>query len=222
MKSPDKKTILFRKGRALLIIRKLKKLFPKAHIVLHYSNPFELLVAVILSAQTTDRQVNKVTVNLFEKYKTLDDYVNADVKEFEKDIHSTGFYHNKAKNIIGACKIIDEKYSGKVPDTMENLLELPGVARKTANIVLGNAFGKIFGIAVDTHVKRLSFRLGLSKNNSPEKIEQDLMQIFDRGDWFALSNLLIEHGRNICKAQKPDCKNCFLRDLCPRINVPGN
>ncbi|PIU84104.1 MAG: endonuclease III [Elusimicrobia bacterium CG06_land_8_20_14_3_00_38_11] len=211
------------KNSAVEILSRLKKYYPDVKkTALTFSNPLEILVATILSAQCTDERVNKITPFLFAKYKKASDYAAAAPKVFEQEIKSAGFYHNKAKNIIGACKIIDEKYSGKVPDTMENLLELPGVARKTANIVLGNAFGKIFGIAVDTHVKRLSFRLGLSKNNSPEKIEQDLMKIFDRGDWFALSNLLIEHGRNICKAQKPDCKNCFLRDLCPRINVPGN
>jgi len=205
------------------ILSRLKKHYPDVKkTALTFSNPLEILVATILSAQCTDERVNKITPLLFAKYKKASDYVSADIKVFEQEIRSAGFYHNKAKNIIGACKIIAEKYNGKVPDTMENLLTLPGVARKTANIVLGNAFGKISGIAVDTHVKRLSFRLGLSKNNNPEKIEQDLMKIFNRGDWFALSNLLIEHGRKICNARKPDCKNCFLEKLCPRIGLPGN
>ena len=205
------------------ILVQLKKHYPDVKkTALTFSNPLEILVATILSAQCTDKRVNKITPLLFAKYKKASDYTVANIKVFEQEIRSAGFYHNKSKNIIGACKIIDEKYSGKVPDTMENLLTLPGVARKTANIVLGNAFGKIFGIAVDTHVKRLSFRLGLSKNTGPEKIEQDLMKIFDRSDWFALSNLLIEHGRKICNAKKPACKNCFLWDICPKIGVPGN
>ncbi|PKM92728.1 MAG: endonuclease III [Elusimicrobia bacterium HGW-Elusimicrobia-4] len=211
------------KNSAVEILSRLKKHYSDVKkTALTFSNPLEILVATILSAQCTDERVNKITPLLFAKYKKASDYAGADVKVFEQEIKSSGFYHNKAKNITGACKIIDEKYSGKVPDTMENLLALPGVARKTANIVLGNAFGKIFGIAVDTHVKRLSFRLGLSRNNSPEKIEQDLMKIFDKKDWFALSNLLIEHGRKICNAKKPDCKNCFLWDICPRIGVSGN
>jgi len=217
MKSPDKKTILFRKGRALLIIRKLKKLFPKAHIVLHYSNPFELLVAVILSAQTTDRQVNKVTVNLFEKYKTLDDYVNADVKEFEKDIHSTGFYHNKAKHILEAAKIIKEKFHGKVPDTMEGLLSLPGVARKTANVVLGNAYGKVEGIAVDTHVRRLSKVLRFTDETDPVKIERDLMAILPKKEWFDFTYRIIEYGRNYCIAKAHDHVNCPLSQFHTQV-----
>lgn len=205
------------------LIARLKKHYPDVKkTALTFSNPLEILVATILSAQCTDERVNKITPLLFAKYKKASDYAAADIKVFEQEIRSAGFYHNKAKNIIESSKIIDEKYSGKVPDTMERLLTLPGVARKTANIVLGNAFSKIFGIAVDTHVKRLSFRLGLSKNNSPEKIEQDLMKIFSKDNWFALSNLLIEHGRKICNAKKPYCKNCFLRELCPRIGVPGN
>ncbi|MBI5574472.1 MAG: endonuclease III [Elusimicrobia bacterium] len=205
------------------ILLRLKKYYPDVKkTALTFSNPLEILVATVLSAQCTDERVNKITPFLFAKYKKASDYAGADIKIFEQEIKSAGFYHNKSKNIISACKIIDGKYNGKVPDTMERLLTLPGVARKTANIVLGNAFGKTFGIAVDTHVKRLSLRLGLSKNNGPEKIEQDLMKIFDKEDWFAVSNLLIEHGRKKCRAKKPDCKNCFLRDLCPRIGVPGN
>lgn len=205
------------------VLDRLKKHYPNVKkTALTFSNPLEILVATILSAQCTDARVNKITPLLFAKYKKASDYASADIKVFEQEIKSAGFYHNKAKNIIGACKVIGEKYNGKVPDTMENLLTLPGVARKTANIVLGNAFGKISGIAVDTHVKRLSFRLGLSKNTGPEKIEQDLMKIFARSDWFAVSNLLIEHGRKICNAKKPDCKNCFLLDICPRIGVSGN
>ncbi|MEW6556157.1 MAG: endonuclease III [Elusimicrobiota bacterium] len=205
-----------------LLIR-LKKHYPDVKkTALHFSNPIEILVATILSAQCTDERVNKITPQLFRKYKNTADYANTGIKEFEQEIRSTGFYHNKARNIIGMAKIIEKKYNGKVPNTMAELLTLPGVARKTANIVLSNAFGIIDGIAVDTHVKRLSSRLGLSKNEQPEKIEQDLMNIVSQKDWFAISNLLIEHGRKICKAQKPDCKNCFLLDICPKINVTGN
>ncbi|HAX61825.1 MAG TPA: endonuclease III [Elusimicrobia bacterium] len=205
------------------ILSRLKKHYSDVKkTALTFSNPLEILVATILSAQCTDERVNKITPLLFAKYKKASDYACADIKVFEQEIKSSGFYHNKAENIINACRIIDEKYGGKVPDTMDKLLMLPGVARKTANIVLGNAFGKVEGIAVDTHVKRLSFRLGLSKNTSPEKIERDLMEMFDEKDWFAISNLLIEHGRKICNAKKPDCKNCFLLGLCPRIGVPGN
>ncbi|MFH0948283.1 MAG: endonuclease III [Elusimicrobiota bacterium] len=212
--------------KAKEVLKRLKEHYPDVKkTALTFSNPIEILVATILSAQCTDERVNKITPKLFVKYKKASDYASADIKVFEQEIKSAGFYHNKSKNIIGACKIIDEKHNGKVPDTMESLLTLPGVARKTANVVLGNAFGIVDGIAVDTHVRRLSFRLGLSKNNSPEKIEQDLMKIFDRGDWFAVSNLLIEHGRKVCSAsgtKKPDCKSCFLGDLCPMIEVSGN
>ena len=210
-------------GKIEEVLRRLKKQYPNVKkTALTFSNPLEILVATILSAQCTDERVNKITPKLFIKYKKASDYASADIKVFEQEIKSTGFYHNKSKNIIGACKIIDEKYNGKVPDIMESLLILPGVARKTANIVLGNAFGIVDGIAVDTHVKRLSFRLGLSKNNNPEKIEQDLMRIFDRCDWFSISNFLIEHGRKICNAKKPNCKNCFLLDICPTISVLSN
>lgn len=205
------------------ILIRLKKNYPDVKkTALTFSNPLEILVATILSAQCTDERVNKITPKIFGKYKSANDYTLADIKVFEQEIRSAGFYHNKSKNIIGACKIIDEKYNGKVPDTMKDLLTLPGVARKTANIVLGNGYGKVEGLAVDTHVKRLSFRLGLSKNDNPEKIEQNLMKIFDKKDWFAISNLLIEHGRKICNAQKPNCKNCFLWDLCSRKGVEGN
>ncbi|MFH1541194.1 MAG: endonuclease III [Elusimicrobiota bacterium] len=205
------------------ILTRLKKQYPSVKkTALTFSNPLEILVATILSAQCTDERVNKVTPKLFCKYKKASEYADADIKVFEQEIRSTGFYHNKSKNIINTCKIIDEKYGNKVPDSMEDLLTLPGVARKTANIVLGNAFGKIFGVAVDTHVKRLSFRLGLSKNTNPEKIEQDLMKTFDKNDWFAVSNLLVEHGRKICNAKKPDCKNCFLCDVCQKLDVSGN
>lgn len=203
------------KEKTSKIIALLKKQYPSAHIALNFSNPLELLVATILSAQCTDVMVNKVIISLFKKYKTAKDYANANLKEFEQDIRSTGFYHNKAKNIINAARLIIEEFSGKVPDTMEKLITLPGVARKTANIVLFNAFNKIEGIAVDTHVRRLSQRLGLSKNENPEKIEQDLTALIPRDTWGEFSYLLIEHGRKICDARKPLCPECPLNKLCP-------
>ncbi|MFQ3675072.1 MAG: endonuclease III [Endomicrobiia bacterium] len=208
-------------AKALEIIKILRKEYPKARIVLEYSNPIQLLVATILSAQCTDARVNIVTKTLFKKYKTVKDFANADLKTFEQEIKSTGFYHNKAKNIINASKIILEKFNGKVPDTMEDLISLPGVARKTANIVLSNAYGKIEGIAVDTHVRRLSYRIGLSDNTDPEKIEQDLMNSLPKENWFETTYLLIEHGRKICDARKPLCDRCVIKDMCKkRINVP--
>lgn len=194
----------------------LKEHYPNAKIVLHYSNNFELLVAVILSAQCTDVMVNKVTEKLFKKYKTIEDYANALLSELEQDIKSTGFYRNKAKNIKRGADLILQKYHGRIPKTMEELLEIPGVARKTANIVLGNAYGIVEGIAVDTHVRRLSQRLGLTTHENPEKIEQDLMKLFDKKDWFVLTYLFIEHGRAICIAKKPKCDMCFLSKICPQ------
>lgn len=202
-----------RPKKALLIVKELKKLFPHAHIVLHYSNHWELLVAVILSAQCTDRMVNTVTQKLFEKYKTLDDYIHANPKEFEKDIRSTGFYRNKAKHILAAAKIIKERFQGKVPNMMRELLSLPGVARKTANVVLGNAFGIVEGIAVDTHVRRLSKLYGLTIHNDPEKIEQDLMRIIPKNEWFDFTYRMIEYGRQYCPARKHDHARCPLSKL---------
>jgi len=190
-----------RKKRAQLLLQKLKKLFPDARMVLRYSNNWELLVAVILSAQCTDKMVNKVTEKLFKKYRTLDDYVRARPKEFEQDIRSTGFYRNKAKHILTSAKMLKQQYGGKVPNTMKELLLLPGVARKTANIVLGNAFGIVEGIAVDTHVARLSRRFGLSKEKNPEKIEKDLMALLPKKEWFTFTYRIIEYGRNYCPAR---------------------
>ena len=205
-----------RKKRANKIVKKLQELFPDAAIVLKYSNTWELLVSVILSAQCTDKQVNIVTEKLFEKYRTLDDYVKANVDEFEKDIKSTGFYRNKAKNILAAAKIVKEQFGGKVPDTMEELLTLPGVARKTANVVLGNAYGKVEGIAVDTHVRRLSIKFGLTDHKDPVKIEQDLMQILPKKDWFFLTYGLIEYGRHICPSRRhKDCADHPLTKIYP-------
>jgi len=207
------------KDRTAEIIRLLKKEYPQPKIALDYSSPLEILVATILSAQCTDKRVNIVTKALFKKYKTAKDYANADLKEFEDEIRSTGFYRNKAKNIINAAKKIISYFKGKVPSTMRELVLLPGVARKTANIVLYNAFGKIEGIAVDTHVKRLSQRLGLSKSDDPVKIEQDLMELVPKKDWGEINLLLIDHGRNICDAKKPLHNKCILRDLCPSRNI---
>ncbi|OGG06919.1 endonuclease III [Candidatus Gottesmanbacteria bacterium RIFCSPLOWO2_01_FULL_40_10] len=197
------------------IMSLLKKHYPEAKIVLNFNNNWELLVAVVLSAQCTDKMVNKVTSTLFKKYSVLDDYIKADFNEFAADIKPTGFYRQKAKNILSTANMIKTEYKGHVPDTMSDLLKLPGVARKTANIILGNAFAKSEGIAVDTHVRRLSQRLGLTKNSNPVKIEIDLMKLFDRREWFQLTYLFIEHGRRICNAKKPKCDQCFLNQLCP-------
>lgn len=205
-----------RKKRAAKIVAVLKKLFPDAKIALKYSNNWELLVAVILSAQCTDKKVNEVTAKLFKKYKTLNDYVRADQKEFEKDIKPTGFYRNKAKNILASARIIKERFGGKVPCSMEELLTLPGVARKTANIVLGNGCGIVEGIAVDTHVRRLSIKLGLTKNTDPDKIEKDLMQLLPKKEWFNFTYRMIEYGRQICPARKHECKNHPLTKIYPK------
>lgn len=193
-----------------VLLYELDKLYPDAHIALHYSNNFELLVAVILSAQCTDVMVNKVTEKLFKKYTKLDDYTHVTQDEFEQDIRSTGFYHNKANNIRATASIIKEKYNGKVPNTMNNLISLPGVARKSSNIVLGNAFGKVEGIAVDTHVLRLAHVLGLSYAKTPEKVEQDLMELLPKEKWFSITYQLIEYGRQYCTARKHDHANCPL------------
>ncbi|MBI2624139.1 endonuclease III [Candidatus Parcubacteria bacterium] len=209
--------------RAAEIIRRLKRVFPRAGILLKYSNNWELLVAVILSAQCTDKKVNEVTGRLFKKYRTFRDYLRADPSEFASDIKPTGFYRVKAKSILAAAKLISEKFGGKVPRTMPELLEIPGVARKTANVVLGNAYGVVEGIAVDTHVRRLSQRLGLSRFDDPVKIEQDLMELIPRRDWFKTTYLLIEHGRATCQAKKPACWRCALSDICPAaFTFPGS
>lgn len=208
------------RARVHSIIKLLKKNYPDARIVLKYGNKWELLVSVILSAQCTDVMVNKVTERLFKKYITLTDYVNADSKEFEQDIKSTGFYHHKAKNILAAAKLIKEKFNGKIPKTMGEMLTIPGVARKTANVVLGNAYGLVEGIAVDTHVLRLSGRLGLvEKDADPVKTEKQLMEVIPREDWFKVTYLLIDHGRAVCRARNPDCKNCILKIICPSSRI---
>ena len=209
----SKDEILARKNKAKKILAELKKLFPEAKIALNFSNPWQLLVAVILSAQCTDKKVNEVTAKLFQKYKRLEDYVKADQILFEKDIYQTGFYRAKAKNILASAKIIQEKYQGNIPCTMEEMLELPGVARKTANIVLGNVYGAIVGIPVDTHVRRLSNLLGLSDENDPVKIEKDLMEILPEKEWGTVSYRLIEYGRKYCPAKKHDHEKCPLTKI---------
>lgn len=203
------------KQKAQKVLTLLRKNYPKAKIALHFYDPLELLVATILSAQCTDKRVNIVTASLFKKYKKVSDFANANIRVFEKEIKSTGFYKNKAKNIVAASQQIMREFGGRVPDAMGDLLSLPGVARKTANIVLANAYGKIEGIAVDTHVRRLSQRLGFTKNQNPEKIEKDLMELFSKKDWFCINYVLIEHGRKICDAKKPLCPECIVANLCP-------
>jgi endonuclease-3 len=203
------------KTRVLRVVELLEKEHPDAKIALHYTNPLELLVATILSAQCTDERVKMVTKKLFKKYPKAEDYANADLKALEQDIRSTGFYRNKAKNIKKCCQLLVEKYNSQVPRKMEELLELPGVARKTANIVLSNAYGVIEGVAVDTHVRRLAQRLGLTESDDPAKIEADLMNIVPRDKWMWITDLLIFHGRRICVARKPKCDACVLNKICP-------
>lgn len=200
-------------------IRRLKKEYPEPRTALNFNNPFELLVATILSAQTTDVHVNKVTESLFKKYKSIKDYANVSIETLQKDVSSINFYKTKAKNIHECARMIVEKFNSKVPKTMDELISLPGVARKTANIILSNVYGINEGIAVDTHVKRLSYRLGLTKNEDPVKIEKDLMAITPKGEWGNLSHLLIFHGRKICQAKKPNHKECVLCDICPSRNI---
>jgi endonuclease-3 len=225
------------------VLQTLKKTYPTAHIALHFTTPWELLVAVVLAAQCTDIRVNIVTKTLFKKYPTLEDYIRADIKTFERDIRSTGFYHNKAKNIIAAARLIKEKFGGKVPKTMAEMLTLPGVARKTANVVLGNAYSVIEGIAVDTHMIRLSQRLRLvdldriggknvrtftkhgktiidfKKDADPVKIERELMEVIPKTEWLAATYRIVDHGRAVCKAQNPNCAACVLSKLCPASRV---
>ena len=197
----------------------LKKEYPKAKIALTHHNPLQLLISVILSAQCTDKRVNMVTPTLFKKYRKAEDYAYGDLDDLKQIIRSTGFFNAKAKNIQNTCKIIVEKYNGKVPQTMDSLLKLPGVGRKTANIVLSNAFGKLEGIAVDTHVKRITYRLGLTKNTNPVKIEQDLIKLLPKEKWNHYTYLIIEHGRAICKAPIPICSKCILKKECPKTSV---
>jgi endonuclease-3 len=203
------------KERVQKIIELLEQQYPKAKTALTYTTPLEMLIATMLSAQTTDVRVNLVTQRLFKKYHTAQDYANANLKELEIDIHSTGFYHNKAKNLKASCQILVEKFDGQVPKTMTELLELPGVARKTANVVLYNSYGITAGIAVDTHVIRLSKRLGLTKHKDQDKIEKDLMTLTPKEKWMKLTDLLIFHGRQVCMAKNPRCEICVLNKICP-------
>lgn len=203
------------RNRVVSIIRRLKKAHPDARVALHYTNPLELLIATILSAQCTDERVNMVTPALFARYRSAHDYASANRRELESEIHSTGFYRAKAKNIIACCKKLAEEYRGNVPGTMRELISLPGVGRKTANVILGSVFSVAEGIVVDTHVARLSQRLGLSKHANPEKIERDLMNVVPQKDWIAIGHLLIWHGRRVCQARRPKCLECPINDLCP-------
>jgi endonuclease-3 len=197
------------------VTARLKTEYPDARTELVWSNPLELLVATILSAQTTDVQVNRVTENLFSKYRTAEDYAYSSLDELEEYNRPTGFYRNKARSLRGMARALVEEHGGEVPSTMSELVALPGVGRKTANVVLGNAFGINEGIVVDTHVRRVSDRLGLTEGSDPAKIEQELMRLVPEGDWTIFSHLLILHGRRTCKARKPDCPNCILNDICP-------
>ena len=205
--------------RAPEVIRRLEAAYPDAKVALNFSNPLECLVATILSAQCTDEKVNEVTATLFTKYRTAEDYLAVPEDELRADIKPTGFFNQKAASIRAACQRIVEVYGGEVPRTMEELLTLRGVARKTANIVLGNSFGVVEGIAVDTHVKRLANRIGFSNESDPAKIERDLMPLIPRKDWFTFTYVLIEHGRQVCKAPIPRCEVCPVNELCPSSRV---
>jgi endonuclease III len=208
------------KARLGKVITALKQAYPNAHCELNFSNPLELLVATILSAQCNDKQVNIVTGPLFKQYKTATDYAEADIAELEQAIKRIGLYRNKAKSIRACCRSIVEQHKGRVPDTLEALIELQGVGRKTANVVLGNAFNRNCGVVVDTHVARLSARLGLTREKTPEKIERALMKLVPQADWAMFSHWLIWHGRRRCFARNPDCPNCEIKGLCPRIGLP--
>jgi endonuclease-3 len=208
-------TRMSKKQRAAEIMRRLAEEFPNAHIALDFDTPWHLLVAVILSAQTTDVGVNKVTPVLFARFPGPEDLAAADVLEVEEIVKPTGFYHQKTKSIIAAARCVVTEFGGKVPDTMEGLMSLRGVARKTANIVISNAFGKVEGIAVDTHVFRLSHRLGLTAEDDPNKVERDLCALLPREEWFHVNYRFIDHGRNVCTAKRPMCGPCILNDICP-------
>ena len=201
------------------VVPRLEREYPDARTELAWKNPLELLVATILSAQTTDVRVNQVTRELFEKYRTAEDYAAAEPARLEEDIRPTGFYRNKARALQGMARALLERHGGEVPRTMAELVALPGVGRKTANVVLGNAFGVDEGIVVDTHVRRVSTRLGLTEESDPEKIEQDLLQVVPKEEWTVFSHLLILHGRRVCKARKPDCPDCVLNDVCPSSDL---
>ena len=203
------------KKRVRAIVRRLEKAYPAAECALHHRNPFELLVATILSAQSTDMTVNKVTPALFARYPTPNDLATAKRQDVETLVYATGFFHNKAKSIQGAARMLVEDFEGEVPRAMEDLLKLPGVARKTANVVRGVSFGLADGVVVDTHVRRISQRLGLTKHEDPQKIEQNLMLLLPKSKWIAFSHQVIWHGRRICDAKRPKCADCTLQELCP-------
>lgn len=210
-----RETLASLKDRVRKIIALLKKAYPNAACSLNFQTPHQLLVATILSAQCTDERVNAVTPSLFKKYKSPSDFAAADLSELENDIRSTGFFRNKAKAIKESSRLLEEKYRGEMPQTLDELIQLPGVGRKTASVVLGAAFGKAEGIVVDTHVARLSRRLGWTSHDDPFKIEQDLMKLIPRDDWIIIAHLLIDHGRAVCMARQPHCRDCLLSRLCP-------
>lgn len=201
--------------RAPEILRRLKRAYPESTVALRFSNPLELLIATILSAQCTDERVNQVTESLFRKYRTAEDYLRVPEAELAADIKPTGFFNQKTRSVRGTCRRLVEEFGGEVPSTMEELVTLPGVARKTANVVLGNAFGKVEGIAVDTHVRRLSQRFGFSATDDPVQIERDLMALYPQRQWFELTYRIVDHGRLTCVARKPRCADCPVEDLCP-------
>jgi endonuclease-3 len=216
-----KESLEAKRARAMQLVAGLRATYPDAHCELNFKNPLELLIATILSAQCTDKQVNIVTADLFRKYRTAADYAHAPAAEFENDIRRIGLYRAKAKNIQACCRALLEKHGGEVPRTMDELTALGGVGRKTANVVLGNAFNINVGVVVDTHVARLSNRLGLTRETTPEKIEAALQKLVPRDEWCLFSHLLIWHGRRRCAARLPDCPRCEVKELCPRMGVPS-
>jgi len=207
------------KRYAAQVVRLLRREYADATCALHFTTPLELLIATILSAQCTDERVNQVTKGLFKKYRTAANYAREPLEELERDIQSTGFFRNKAKSIVGCCKVLAEQHGGQVPQDIEVLVQLPGIGRKTANVVLGTAFGIASGVVVDTHVIRMSRRLGLTRQKDPAKIEQELMSLLPRKEWIDFSHRMIQHGRRICVARKPKCDECVLGGICPRIGV---
>jgi endonuclease-3 len=222
---PGKKKVPPLKQRAPEVVARLKRAYPKANVALHFSTPLECLIATILSAQTTDENVNRVTATLFKKYRTAEDWLRVPEERLAAELKPTGFFNQKTRSVRGTCRKIVEDFGGNVPTTMAGLMSLPGVARKTANIVQGNAFPREHttdpdaGIAVDTHVRRLAQRLGFSSESDPDKIERDLMRIIPRTDWFSFTNVLVAHGRTVCKAPTPKCEICVVNDLCPSSRV---
>jgi endonuclease III len=219
---PRKETLPQTRKRTRQLIDRLRAAYPDARCSLHYANPLELLVATVLSAQCTDERVNRVTESLFKKYRTASDYVGAPPGALEEDIRPTGFYRNKAKALRSCCAVLLERYAGEVPSTMAALVQLPGIGRKTANVILGNAYEMAEGIVVDTHVRRLAGRLGLSARTDPDKIEQDLLPLVPHADWIIVGHLLILHGRRTCTARTPRCTICPLTDLCPSAKVAAS